>query len=109
MSDNPSDFIDPDKCPKCQGPLFDAVDSGDGSHYITCHTPGCKRIEYKEPEELRPCPFCGRAPRTMDRADNHSKTGHIWVISCTCDGFSARAHQLRDTKEAVVEAWNKRS
>jgi Lar family restriction alleviation protein len=59
-------------------------------------------------EDLKPCPFCGRAPITMDRADGFSKTGHIWVISCMCGGFSARAHQLRDNKDDVVAAWNHR-
>jgi Zn-finger nucleic acid-binding protein len=48
MSDTREDFIDPDQCPKCGGYLFDLVDRVDGSHYIGCHTPGCKRVEYEE-------------------------------------------------------------
>ena len=50
MSDCREDFIDPSKCPTCHGTLFDCVDMVDGSHYIGCHTPGCKRIEYEEPD-----------------------------------------------------------
>jgi len=74
MSDNPADFIDPDKCPKCQGPLFDAVDMGDGSHYITCHTKGCKRVEYKE--KLIACPFCREDDFDLIGLKFHLLQGH---------------------------------
>jgi len=60
-------------------------------------------------EELKPCPFCGREAERMNRPDNFSQTGHIWVIDCMCGTYSAHAHQLADTEEAVILAWNKRA
>ncbi len=59
--------------------------------------------------ELLPCPFCGRDPKTSNRADDHSPTKHIWYIVCFCDGYSARAHQYGHTEAEVVEKWNRRA
>jgi len=42
--DNPCDFIDPDKCPKCKGYLNYHVDMVDASSYIGC-SKGCTRID----------------------------------------------------------------
>jgi hypothetical protein len=39
------------KCPRCQGYLFDCVDMVDGSHYIGCGNPRCARIEYEDGDE----------------------------------------------------------
>jgi ssDNA-binding Zn-finger/Zn-ribbon topoisomerase 1 len=75
--DNREDFIDPNKCPKCGGTLFDIVDRVDGSHYIGCHTPGCKWIEYEDPED--------ESDDTYDEYD------------AACDKADAEFHDLRDS------------
>lgn len=66
---------------------------------------------------LLPCPFCGRQPNVMTRAQGHAdKDDRPWVsfISCMCGGYSARAHQYGTgmTPELSVEVasgkWNTR-
>lgn len=63
---------------------------------------------------LLPCPFCGGAPKTIERPDNIDGTEFVYAVSCCCDSYSARAHQLErrktpeQAKSAATEAWNRR-
>lgn len=65
---------------------------------------------------LKPCPFCGRAPRESDRAASDLEGGR-WVafIACMCGGYSARAHQgatgvtAEEAKAVVAQKWNTRA
>lgn len=63
--------------------------------------------------ELKPCPFCGEAPRLTERAGNFE--AHMCFVSCACGGFSARAHQPgagatpEAAREQAIAAWNRRS
>lgn len=67
--------------------------------------------EERKELELKPCPFCGRAPsytsRKSLREDSH--TGELHFIACFCGGNSARAHQFGESYEAVREKWNTRA
>ena len=60
---------------------------------------------------LKPCPFCGREPRRMDRASSvaESPTGWCWFIYCHCGGYAANAHIYGKTEEEAIAAWNTRS
>jgi Restriction alleviation protein Lar len=61
--------------------------------------------------EMRPCPFCGREPAI----EEHPAHTHVlatfmpyhpgsWTIECACG-----CGLIRDTREAVVAAWNARA
>lgn len=63
------------------------------------------------PENLKPCPFCGRQPRFTERDSSYgetSPTGRIYFLSCMCGGHSAKAHQFGHSAEEVVAKWNTR-
>lgn len=65
--------------------------------------------------ELIPCPFCGGAPRVIERPDNIDGTRFFFGVACYCGGSSACAHKMaiRDTAEqakaSASEAWNRRA
>jgi Lar family restriction alleviation protein len=62
--------------------------------------------------ELKPCPFCGRTPKVLQRPG--VLDGYFCAISCFCGGYSATAHQsASDENEAeahrkAVNLWNRR-
>lgn len=58
--------------------------------------------------KILPCPFCGKEPRYINRASNHTKTGWFWAISCYCGGYTATAYQIGETEEEVIRRWNAR-
>ena len=60
-------------------------------------------------ELIARCPFCGREPRRMDRASDHTGTGWFWVISCSCGGHTAHAHIHGATEIEAIVAWNRRT
>lgn len=68
----------------------------------------------KNDDALRPCPFCGSAPKTMARPDNIDGTEFFAAVSCYCDGYSARAHcgarrpTQSEAEAAARAAWNHR-
>ncbi len=61
-------------------------------------------------DELKPCPFCQRAPKVMDRACSPD-VGHdwIWFASCCCGSYSANAHQHGYSEDELAKRWNTRS
>jgi hypothetical protein len=67
-------------------------------------------------EELKPCPFCGGAPKTSHRACSAGEDGKfIAFTACYCGGYSARAHQygvgetVPDAIRQVSAKWNTRA
>jgi Lar family restriction alleviation protein len=65
--------------------------------------------------ELKPCPFCGGEPTTIERPDNIDGTEFVFAIACYCGGYSACAHKMarrktpEQAKDDVIAAWNRRS
>lgn len=55
--------------------------------------------------ELKPCPFCGRNPKVLQRPD--SMDGYFCAVSCFCCGYYARAHQAATDKDSTDEAYKK--
>lgn len=66
-------------------------------------------------EQLKPCPFCGGTPKTIDRPDNIDGTQFFYAISCYCGRHSACAHKMavrptpEEAKQVATEAWNTRA
>ena len=65
--------------------------------------------------ELKPCPFCGGAPRSVERPDNIDGTRFFYALACYCGGYSACAHKMaveptpEQAKRTAIEAWNRRA
>jgi Lar family restriction alleviation protein len=65
--------------------------------------------------ELKPCPFCGGAPSTVERPDNIDGTEFFYAVACYCGGYSACAHQMakrktpEQAKADAIAAWNRRA
>lgn len=64
---------------------------------------------------LAPCPFCGAAPKTIERPDNIDGTEFVYAVFCHCGGHSATAHRMahRKTQEQAkrdaIATWNTRA
>lgn len=64
---------------------------------------------------LKPCPFCGGAPRSIERPDNIDGTRFFYALACSCGGYSACAHKMaveptpEQAKRTAIEAWNRRA
>lgn len=64
--------------------------------------------------DLKPCPFCGEAPKTLERPDNIDGTEFVYGVMCYCGGYSATAHKMAKRKTAeqakadAIAAWNRR-
>lgn len=65
--------------------------------------------------ELKPCPFCSAAPKTIERPDNIDGTEFVYAVFCHCEGYSATAHQMArrktpaQAKKDAIAAWNCRA
>lgn len=65
--------------------------------------------------ELKPCPFCGAAPKTIERPDNIDGTEFVYVVVCYCGGYAATAHKmarrkaLEQAKKDAIAEWNTRA
>lgn len=57
---------------------------------------------------IKSCPFCGQEPQYAFRPSDHTKTGEWHTLSCFGGGCSSHAWHGGDTKDAVIESWNKR-
>lgn len=99
-------------CPTCGGTGEVEVSQTRSAKCIRCDGRGI--IEQLAPsasgakDEPLPCPFCGRAPQATDRASDATSTGHVWFLVCMCGGYSARAHQMGETRAEAVALWNRR-
>jgi Lar family restriction alleviation protein len=66
-------------------------------------------------EELKPCPFCGGSPSTVERPDNIDGTEFFYAVACYCGGYSACAHKMarrktpEQAKADATAAWNTRA
>jgi Lar family restriction alleviation protein len=61
---------------------------------------------------LKPCPFCGRAPRHTQRGaslGSPSTTGEVHFLACACGECSAHAHQFGWSLVDVASKWNRRA
>lgn len=80
-----------------------------------------ERAKSKAREDLKPCPFCGRAPhgssrhRSEDDARRDGGKGFIAFRACYGGGYSAHAHMFgvgetfEEADAAADAAWNTRS
>jgi Lar family restriction alleviation protein len=65
--------------------------------------------------DLKPCPFCGGTPSTIERPDNIDGTEFFYAVSCYCGGYSACAHKMakcktpEQAKADAIAAWNTRA
>jgi Lar family restriction alleviation protein len=68
-----------------------------------------------EREALKPCPFCGEAPSTLERPDNIDGTEFFYAVACYCGGYSSCAHKMarrktpEQAKADAIAAWNNRA
>lgn len=53
--------------------------------------------------KLKPCPFCGSGVELLDFTEC-ANLKHVTIACCGCD-MAIR----KPTKEAAIEAWNKRA
>ena len=54
------------------------------------------------PEELKPCPFCGKLPVTQNVGE-----GNVEII-CKNYSCSIMPFQIYETEQEAIEAWNTR-
>jgi len=66
--------------------------------------------------EFLNCPFCGEQPQVTERAGSSSESHpYLCFVTCTCGGYSARAHQYGGGRERAqarrlaIAAWNRRA
>lgn len=64
------------------------------------------------PNELKPCPFCGRKPSKV--RENHHPSINATFYSVECKAPSSKCGtnprtRYFTTKEKAIEAWNRRA
>lgn len=61
------------------------------------------------PNELLPCPFCGR-PAAQPYFIEENRSGvEVTGIYIACFNDDCGCEMLAETREALIERWNKRS
>jgi Lar family restriction alleviation protein len=74
----------------------------------TCHGIGeCRYawldLEYKDKEELKPCPFCGGTPVMADNVEKMRSLSYF--VRCACGARTVSAL----SESVVAEIWNRRA
>jgi len=75
------------------------------------HRRRVREDDFDTPDSLKPCPYCGQVPNTVEvfGGTNHTDYGAIVICGCKAQGpFSGRHKTAYAARIAAITAWNRR-